>query len=68
MKRFKKLKWLICITPILSLSIAACVGGSEVGLTDVNWSLTSLNGQDLVPGTYINAEFDEFTSKLGASL
>ncbi|MGD9093381.1 MAG: META domain-containing protein [Anaerolineales bacterium] len=52
-------KYLIFVAPILSLTMVACVGGSEVGLTDVNWSLTSLNGQPLVPGTYINADFDD---------
>jgi heat shock protein HslJ len=59
MDRIKMFKWLIFVAPILSLTVAACVGGSEVGLTEVNWSLTSLNGQPLVPGTYINADFDD---------
>lgn len=59
MEQLKMFKWLIFITPILSITIAACAGTSDVGLTDMNWRLTSLNGQDLVPETYINIDFDE---------
>jgi heat shock protein HslJ len=60
MDRLKIFKWLIFITPILSLTVAACVGGSSKQiLTGISWRLTSLNGQAVLPDTFINAEFDD---------
>ena len=42
-----------------NLLVAACVGRPESSLAGTNWTLQSLNGEELIPGTEITAQFGE---------
>jgi len=54
----------ITLILLLMAALAACNGGVELSekqppLVDTEWRLTSLNGHDLIPGTYISLTFDD---------
>ena len=63
--------WILTLVPVLALSslISACSlnQGSSFSLEGTNWQLTSINGEALIPDTYISADFGKDGSVGGSS-
>ena len=58
MPRINRFAWFMLLF-FANLLVAACVGRPESSLAGTNWTLQSLNGEELIPGTEITAQFGE---------
>lgn len=55
----KKMRGVLAWAVLLTLALVACGGGPAVDLVGTEWTLTSLEGKDLLPDTTITATFGE---------
>ena len=58
MSRINRVAWFMLLF-FAVLLLTACVARPEPSLAGTSWTLQSLNGEDLIPGSEITAQFGE---------